>query len=411
MKLEIRLTEWQREVYREYEKCRYTVVSAGRQCGKTYLCVIITILNAISKGNSIIWWVAPVYSLSKMAMRRTVSKLLEYGIGYTVNKTEARIDIYNGTTIWFKSAENESGLRGESVDFLVVDEIGLIKRDSWQYALRGTITATGAKVVFIGTPKGKNLFYELYCRGQDKEDKSIRSFRYSSQESKYFGDGEWDEIKKLPERIFKQEYLAEFVDDGGEVFRNVRQCVKGALRKAEHHKTQYYAGIDLAKSYDYTVICILDSSGHLCSFDRFNDMAWTVQKERIICKIKEYNAIALIDSTGLGDPILDDLLMSEISISGFKFTNASKRQLVEKLAISIEMQEISFPEIPELINELSIFTFEQTQSGTIRYNAPSGMHDDIVIALALAYWQYGGYKLGKDAFHSEDDRVMGDMPF
>jgi phage FluMu gp28-like protein len=150
---------------------------------------------------------------------------------------------------------------------------------------------------------------------------------------------------------------------------------------------RYYMGVDLAKSHDYTVIVIIDEGGHVVYFDRFNDISWTIQKKRVVDIAQYYNAAVLVDSTGVGDPVLDDLLY-HISVDGFKFSNTSKRQLVENLSIGIERGSISFFEIPELIEELSTFAYDQSETGLIRYNAPDGLHDDCVIALALAYWHY-----------------------
>jgi len=392
--IDIELSEWQRKVFDLQEQYRYVIIAAGRQSGKTFLCVFFAILHILNNNNQIVWWVAPIFSVAAMAMRRIITFCIEYNIQFKQNKTELRLMFLNGSEIWFKSAEKEEGLRGESVNFLIIDEIGYIKRNSWEYALRGTITATNAKVVFIGTPKGKNLFHELYIKGLDSQNKEYQSFHFTSRESPFFSQDEWEEVKKLPVRIFQQEYQAEFIDDGGEVFRNINGCIKGDLQDYNPH-WQYYAGIDLAKSYDFTVICILDNQGRLAAYDRFNDISWTVQKQRIIDLCKKYDAYCLLDSTGLGDPILDDL-SQHIRVEGYKFSNISKRQLIEKLAMAIERNELSFPEIPELINELNIYTFEQTTTGVIKYNAPEGLHDDIVISLALANWIYGGGKMSED---------------
>jgi hypothetical protein len=120
-----------------------------------------------------------------------------------------------------------------------------------------------------------------------------------------------------------------------------------------------------------------------------------------------FDAYTIIDSTGLGDPILDDLA-PDIRVSGYKFTNISKRQLIEALIVSVERAEISFPEIPELLNEMSIFAFEQGETGTIRYNAPEGMHDDIVISLALANWACSRGRGADGSLDSEDGRETQD---
>ena len=403
--IEISLDKWQQDILIASNGKRFVTASIGRQSGKTYLAVAFIILKALQNIKSINWWIAPTYGPSKMAFRRALEFLNINKIPYDVNRSDLRITFQGGSVIDFKSGDREEGLRGESVDFMVIDEIGLIKRDVWDYALRGTITATKGQVFFIGTPKGKNLFYELFQAGQDDSQPEFISFQHPSNISAFFPDSEWELVKQLPERVFRQEYQAEFLDDGGEVFRNIRGCIQGGLEQYKTSK-QYYAGIDLAKTVDYSVICILDENAHLVAFDRFKDVAWTIQKERIKKLVSQYRAFCYLDSTGVGDPVLDDLLASGLPVQGYKFTSTSKRQLIEKLSIAVERNEISFPEIPELINELNIFAFEQLPSGGMRYSAPSGLHDDIVIALALAYFAHGGYGFQLNTVSDKADRIM-----
>ena len=93
-----------------------------------------------------------------------------------------------------------------------------------------------------------------------------------------------------------------------------------------------------------------------------------------------------MDSTGVGDPILEQALKAGIKAEGFQFTNTTKQQLIEYLAVQLEQRKITFPYIPELIHELELFQYEMTRAGNIRYSAPQGYHDDCVIALALACW-------------------------
>lgn len=412
-KLKIKLHDIQYRIYEAIQEYRFVVVSAGRQSGKTFLGVFLIFQNAQTKPNTVNWWVSPTYPTSKIAFRRLSIFLADNEIKVKTNKSELRIEFDNGSAIEFKSADREDGLRGESVNFMIIDEMGVVKRDAWTYALRGTITATLAKVLFIGTPKGKNLFHELFVMGQDDEEKDYISFQYSSNESPYFSADEWVAVQQLPERVFQQEYQAKFLDDGGEVFRNIRACVKGQLEPYNPHRNKsYFAGVDLAKSVDYSVICIINQDAHLVYFDRFKDVSWNIQKERIIKACGQYNAYTLIDSTGLGDPILEDLMISGIRVDGFKFSNISKRQIIEKLAMGIERETISFPDIPELINELNIFTFETLPSGMLRYAAPDGLHDDIVMALALAFNAHGGLSgYASEMFTAGNKRITSEMDF
>ena len=189
----------------------------------------------------------------------------------------------------------------------------------------------------------------------------------------------------MPSDTFRQEFLAEFLDDSGAVFRRIRDAVKGDFEDPDHENKRYVLGVDLGKHVDYTVLTVLDQFGHLCYLDRFNQIDWKFQKERIIATAKRWNAQVLIDSSGLGDPIYDDL-SNIIRVKGYKFTNESKRKLISNLSIALEQGKITFPDHRELISELEMFGYEITQHGNIRYGAPEGFHDDIVIALALAVW-------------------------
>jgi hypothetical protein len=189
----------------------------------------------------------------------------------------------------------------------------------------------------------------------------------------------------MPERAYQQEILGLFLEDVGSVFRGVKACISGSLEIPTRGK-QYVMGVDLAKYQDFTVCAILDQHGHLCKLDRFGELDWVFQRKRIVNLCQQYNARLLIDSSGLGDPIFDELKRENMRVEGYKFTSASKADLIENLSMVIEKQEISYPDIPELINELGLFGFTRTKGGTIQYGAPEGYHDDIVIALALAAW-------------------------
>jgi len=138
-------------------------------------------------------------------------------------------------------------------------------------------------------------------------------------------------------------------------------------------------GIDLAKSYDWTVITGLDKNGDVCFFERFQK-DWKQTKERIIEIVGRKKA--LIDSTGVGDPIVEDVCRSCPNASGYNFSSKSKQQLMEWLAAVIQRQEISVLE-GVMFFELESFEFVHTRTGT-KYSAPEGMHDDAVCSLALA---------------------------
>ena len=153
-------------------------------------------------------------------------------------------------------------------------------------------------------------------------------------------------------------------------------------------KGDFVIGVDLAKTQDFTVLTVINAqTGQVVEIERFNNISWVIQKERIKALAEKYNnARIVLDATGLGDPIFDDLYREGLNVIPFKFTHQSKVKLIEHLAIMIENRKIYILPNDTLINELSVFEYKESRSGVITYSAPEGYHDDCVISLALAVW-------------------------
>jgi len=367
---------------------RFRILAAGRRFGKSEAAVNEAIKASI-KPNSICWIVAPTYQQSMINMRK-LKKFLPQEIIKNVNKSEKYVELINGSTLWIKSGDNPDTLRGEGIDFLIADECAMIKREAWEEALRPALSDTQGKAVFISTPKGPNWFMDLWARGQDPEYPDYESWNFITADNPYIAPDEIAEAKRtLPELVFNQEYMAMFMENVGAVFRGVESCIGGEFEEYNQYKS-YYMGVDLAKYTDFTVLAVMDEFGHVCAWDRFNKIDWVFQLERIKQLVNKYHPKILVDSTGVGDPIYESMKRSGMNVEGYRFTSESKKQLIEGLSIAIEQHIITYPDIPELINELRIFGFEISKSGNISYNAPSSHHDDCVIALALATYGYMG---------------------
>jgi hypothetical protein len=123
--------------------------------------------------------------------------------------------------------------------------------------------------------------------------------------------------------------------------------------------------VDIAKLVDFTVLCVLDMDGRLCAFDRFNQIDWVFQRKRIVQLAQQYDARLLIDSSGVGGPVVDELYRENVRVESYKFTNASKKDLIENLSMMIENQQLTIPEIPDIINELKLFGYKTTPSGNV----------------------------------------------
>jgi hypothetical protein len=371
---------------------RFRIVVAGRRFGKSLLASRECMAWMI-KPNQMVWIVAPTYELTKKVFREVFWGFHHHLTKWVKKSSEAdlSIELANGSILKCKSADNPVSLLGEGLNFLIIDEASRVPEQVWNEALRPTLTDKKGEVLLISTPQGMNWFQQAFVRGQDPNEKDYQSWQFPSGTNPHLPQDEIAEAKRtLPERVFKQEYLAEFVSDAGTVFRNVDNCIKGTIEEPQPN-TRYILGVDLGKFQDFTVIVVLKQEAghsHIVYFDRFNKIDWNLQKTRIQAVSKRYNnALSIIDSTGVGDAVFTDLSQMRVNVRGFRIkSNEIKCQLIENLIIAIENEEISFQNIPELINELKIFNYEYSEiSGKTHYNAPSGFHDDCVIALALAF--------------------------
>jgi hypothetical protein len=213
-----------------------------------------------------------------------------------------------------------------------------------------------------------------------QEQDNWQSFKFTTYDNPHIDKGEIDEARKqLPFAVFEQEYLANPMENAANPFGSefIRRCIKplSTLPVACY-------GIDLAKSYDWTVIVGLDANGDVCYFDRFQK-DWHQTKQEII---RLERKPILLDSTGVGDPIFEDLQRTGMNVQGLKFTQNSKQQLMIGLQTAIQQNKIGYPE-GVIVNELEVFEYQFTANG-VKYSAPSGFHDDCVMALALAYQNF-----------------------
>jgi len=379
---------------------RFTTICAGTRFGKSALCAYIALKAAI-KPNQHIWVVAPTYELSKkiyVYLSRFTADAFPQAVKEGAITMSDRIGAIKiqfkrlNTWIEFKSAENPTGLLGEELDLVIVDECSRTKRSVWESYLYSRLTSRKGSAVFISTPFGKNWFYEEWLKGKDPEMPAYSSFHYTSKDNPYFPPKEWENAKKrLPMQVFKQEHEASFLDDAASVFRSINDIIKDNCLMDMTPGHYYVMGVDIGKHEDFTVLTVIDKyNNNVVYWDRFKNIEYPFQKKRIIATAKRYNARIFIDSTAVGEPIFEDLRREGLFIDDYKFTNKSKKELIEKLSIFIEQKRIYIPDEQILIDELTSFGYKLSESGNVLYSAPTGLHDDAVISLALAVWGLQG---------------------
>ena len=348
---------------------RFRVVMCGRRFGKSELSQVEIISNALQGMN--VAYITPTYKLAKTFF----DKLIEC-VPFENNKSDLVIHFPNMGTVEFFTGERLDNLRGRKFHLVVIDEASFISdlQDGWLNSIRPTLTDYQGRALFLSTPRGKNYFYSLYMKGGQRD---WESFKFTTYDNPYIKTSEINDAKaQLPNSVFEQEYMANPMENAANPFgaEHINKCTVNLS-----YNEPMYFGIDLAKSFDWTVIVGLDSNGNVSHFERFQK-DWLQTKETIK-QIRKHKHI-FIDSTGVGDAIVEDLQKYFNDMTGFKYTSTSKQQLMESLASSIHKKEIGFPE-GAIKDELEIFEYLFTSTG-VRYSAPSGFHDDCVNALALA---------------------------
>ena len=375
---------------------RFTICEATTKAGKTFSHIewLLDVAEHAAGGNH--WWVAPVYTQAEMAFKRTKNRLMGYittgqkirvkvsePIPFESNLSKLYIKVF-GAVITFKSAEKPDNLYGEDVHNLVGDEITRWREDSW-IACFSTLTATGGQCRLIGNVKGRrNFAYKLARKAEAGEPEwgYHKLTAYDAIEGGVISQERVDTAKRtLTDEQFRQLFLAEPGDDEGNPFGIA--AINQQLMPDVTGKPVVAWGWDLAKSVDWTVGVGLDKNGDVAALHRFQ-LDWDRTETFINSKV---NTDALIDSTGVGDPIVERLQRTNEHIQGFKFTSASKQQIMEGVAVHIQHGVGRIPE-GVLYSELESFEYEYTRSG-VKYSAPAGMHDDAVCAYALAVkcWQ------------------------
>jgi hypothetical protein len=378
-------------------RARRRVVACGVRWGKTLCAAMEGLAAAMTPAErSIGWVVAPTYDLADRVFRE-IQFLAARHLGHRIismKDHDRRILIRNMaggvSEIRGKSADNPVSLLGEGLDWLVVDEASRLKPAIWESHLSQRLIDKRGWALLISTPRGKGWLYELFQRGQRGEPDHA-SWNSPSWTNPLLDKAVIEQERgRLPDRVFRQEYGAEFLEGSGAVFRNVRERATGEWQ-APVSDASYWAGLDLAKVEDYSVLVVINRERQVVFTDRFHRLDWAIQVGRIHAAADRYHrALILADTTGAGEPVYETMVKAGCRVAPYPFTARSKSALVDNLALMLERSEITLPRPelwPEGIDELEAFEYSVTDAGAVRSGAPGGYHDDCVMSLALAAWQ------------------------
>lgn len=320
-----------------------------------------------------------------------------------VNNSDLSITLKNGSIYYLDGADDPNHQRGGNVKVLHLTEMGDHKEAVWTQVFEPVLIANGGILIGEGNPRGKNWYHKLFMNAQGR--KGWETFLLSARNSPIFTAEELDELERtLPYNVFASEYLCEWVDSIGIVFRTFRQVATAKMTEAQPGR-KYRIAFDLAKIVDWTVGSVVDKHNwNQVRLERWNQIDWTLQKEKMKALIKTYAKKAdgnatevLIESNGVGDPIFDDIWTWAMSISEeydievkpIRMTQDLKNLLVQNFSMLCDQNIIAILPDDTLMQELELFTYEKTLTG-FRYTAPDGYHDDTVMASLISYWELGG---------------------
>lgn len=382
-------------------------VACGTKFGKTVSASCAMIAAGVSRPGTKWRWVAPIYEQAKIGMEDYFPKIMP-PYPYTEFKPgNMQINIpATGSTFEFWHGKNPMSLEGKAINGYVIDEAAKCHEQVY-FSARTTTTVTKGPIMAISTPLGKNWFYKHAMNCRDAMEWAISRGKtpdkifitaptaanpYVPRESLIRAK------KELPDRLFRQYYGAEFMDEGS-VFVGTRDCLYGPEVEPHQRKMQSWVhpeantmsvivGADWAKTVDYTVFIAIDPEHKkIVGFQRFNKVSYIDGIKQLLRFCRRFKDIDIIihDKTGVGSALDDYLAVSDVPYRGVTFTNNSKAEMVTRLITAIEQQEIAIPRWPLLVAEFDAYESSVTPSGNIVYGAPSGSHDDIVSATMLAY--------------------------
>jgi phage FluMu gp28-like protein len=365
---------------------RVSVTEGSTKSGKSMGILAWLIYQAINNkpGSSRIY-VAPVYDLSLKMWNRVCRQFVRAKVpahAWSANKSELTITVPGGSKIFFRSGDEPNRIYGADYADAAIDEGSRCKEEVWS-AVVSTTTATQGKIRVIGNVYGRgNWFYRL-CRKAEGVAPNMTYHRLIAADAVAAGVLKQEVIDEqrsmLPDHIFKELYECIPAEDGTNPFgySHIQACIK-ELSTLD----PIVYGVDLAKTTDYTVAIGMDRNGDVCKFIRWNTTPWPDTTDRVQMLIGK--TPTLIDATGVGSPVYDDLYRRGCNVTPYKFTPQTKQACLSSLIRAVQFHEVGFPK-GEIPREMETFEYRTSIHGNVQYTAPDGLHDDCVIALALAY--------------------------
>jgi predicted phage terminase large subunit-like protein len=348
--LNFSLLPWQETVFKD--PTRFKVIAAGRRCGKSRLAATILIIESLKcPPGSAVLYVAPT---NGQARQIVWDVLLEIGrdVIQASHINNMDITMINGAKIYVRGADRPDTLRGVSLTYAVLDEVADIKPEAWEQVIRASLSDKKGRAIFIGTPKGRNWFYDLFKMGQEESDPDWKSWHFTTQDNPLIDPTEIESAKKtLSSFAFKQEYLASFDNAGSDVFKE--DWIKYGV---EPEYGSYFIAIDLAgfeevakqaanakKRLDESAIAVVKVTEDGKWFVKEIDHGrWDIRETaaKILMKMRDYRPISVgIERGALKNavlPYLSDLMRKNNVYSHIVDLTHGNRKKTDRIIWSLQ---------------------------------------------------------------------------
>lgn len=377
---------------------RIFVVKSKRQVGKTTMAENILLKVAIEHNRTLSCLVEPTLDQARRVYKEMVKAIDETPVIKRKNDSLLELELINGSTIIFKSAEQRDNLRGFTVTgILVVDECAFIQDDIFDI-LQPTTDVHSAPILLISTPKLKQgFFYRYYSAGLTGDNPGIVSIDFNQYDTSFLLPKDKLEQYRtmMPKAQFTTEYLGNFLDSDSILFSNINECVSTPAQGWN----ELYVGIDWGSGAggDYTSVCGFNERKEMVFIDYFNDKS-TFEQARYIADLLALNGgkvkNVLAESNSIGTPMIA-LLKDELEkrnkrdishlVTPFVTTNSEKVRLVNQLQVALEQKAVTLLDDRGLLVQLSAYEATYNpKTNNVSYNAPQGLHDDNCISTMLA---------------------------
>lgn len=376
---------WQRQVRTEAR--RFNVCAVGRRAGKSTMGYELLIDPALHSYP--VAWFAPTYKTLGDAWRHVREAVAS--VTRRSNATEHRIELLTGGVIEMWTLQDPKAGRSRRYKRAVVDEAGLVPDLSfqWNEAIRPTLADLEGDAWLLGTPNGRNFFFQVYNWGQDELRTEWKSWQMPTMVNPYIAPAEIEAMRlDMPQLSFEQEILAKFLEHSGAVFRNIPACINAPLNATpdQHRGHDLVMGVDWAQKSDFTALSVVCATCRCeVALDRFNQIGWSLQRGRLRVLYDRWQPYTVLaERNSIGSPNIEALAEEDIPVAGFDMTATSKGPLIKALVLAFERTAFQWLDVPVATGELEAYEMKQTATGHTTYSAPDSLNDDTVIARALA---------------------------